>query len=65
MFKARAARAPPFLSGIVVPCQNKATFGTCYRMWHRELLSTTITVSGEVQGKNAIPDKNIVLEFLP
>ena len=34
-------------------------------MWNQELLSTAITVCGEVQGHNAIPEKEIVLEFLP
>ena len=34
-------------------------------MLHRELLNTTITVSGEIQGHNAIPEKKIVLELLP
>ena len=33
-------------------------------MWYQDLLTTAITVCGEVQGHNYISEKEIVLEFL-
>ena len=55
----------PLLSSIIVSFQNESPFWGRQSMCHQELLTTAITVRGEVQGHNTILEKEIVLELLP